>query len=351
MVRDIIKIAGRFLGVLSAMGALWVIISYFTGEPGKGNADGLWIFVSLGFNIWLLLEFCLYTRRQGQVSADEPPLLADVLIEELQLLAEKGEYETILRYRDSFSRVLYIGGKLQERVAIGLIAEEAAVKLNDKCRQAAILIDDLGWSLVSLHEHKEALKYLRHGQEVAVEIKDYYWIAKAFRHAAGILVEARNYADAYKDLVCAQNAAANISDEKVKKEMIAGIKYGMALTAIYDNRLDDARDHTDSSETLRNEIGDKSRIVKIYSLRGKLEEAQGNTALAKDHYRKGLQESESVGRRDEMIRNCMGLARVSATEGERQKSQQYRKQAKDMLKSTPVPCEIEDIELKLRRLK
>ena len=67
----------------------------------------------------------------------------------------------------------------------------------------------------------------------------------------------------------------------------------------------------------------------MYALEGKIEEGKKNISRAKDIFRKGLVSAEEVNRKDEIIRNHLGLARVLKCE-DVQRAKEHLKSAQDL---------------------
>lgn len=340
-IKIIIGVLTRFITVLGTMWLFEELLDHFSIKFLKGN---FLAFISIVLNIWILIEILYYYLKMRKRETS----LSFKLIQELESLYANGDYESILRHRQNFSRILWIEGKAKERIRLGEIAEDAAVKIGDKIAQVSILIDDLGWSLVSQKEFESAIRYLKHGLKIATEINEYYWIAKAHRHLAGINIEAERIADAIKELELAENAALQIKTDPLKTEMLAGIYYGISVANLKNESLDLALEYLNKSENLRAIGNDRTRIVKIYSLKGKIYEAKEDYDSAKDYYRQGLTEAKRIGRIDEVIRNHMGLARVFEIQGDKKNSQFHLNEAKNLSESTPVPFEINEKEFKIK---
>ena len=84
---------------------------------------------------------------------------------------------------------------------------------------------------------------------------------------------------------------------------------------------------------------DKARAVKVFALYGKLAERKRDLLTAKDAYRGGLTEAKRLDRRDEVLRNMLGLHRVAAAEGDRRTVKHLKGKIDRMLKTVPLPFE------------
>lgn len=264
----------------------------------------------------------------------------DYLLEELRSLFAAGSFQAVIRHGKTFSRFLWVEGHVRTRTLAGEITEAAAAKVGDVEAQVSALLDDLGWSTVALGEYERARQHLSHGLDLAEQHGLPYWRAKGWRHLAGLEVELQSYPTALENLEKARSAAQEISEELLRAEMAAGIAYGLAITHFANGSFDLAEQALDESQYLRGTVGDFSRAVKIHALKGKIYERQHRTGLAIDAYRRGLDESVAVGRRDEQIRNLFGLARTLPSIGRDREANAYLSQAQEMMKETPVPYEI-----------
>ncbi|MCK4858327.1 MAG: hypothetical protein KAT58_10185, partial [candidate division Zixibacteria bacterium] len=339
--KAVFKVLGRVIGIALGIAAIIGTADYFGWSPLKNNDLGVPLYITISLTVWLAVELVLYSKK-SIVVIDSSKTLPDVLIQELLRLKANGKYETIIRHRENLSRSLWIEGKLNHRVQLGKIAEEAAVRLENKLAQAEILIDDLGWSLVALKQYDEGKEFIEHGLQLAEKLNEKYLIAKSHRHLAGIYVEAHDYDTAEAELKKAITIANEMSDGRQKIEMIAGIEYGIAVAALYRKDPKTAINHLGKSKELSQSIGDRSRLAKVYSMKGTAAEELGNLPLAKDSYIMGHELANRVGRRDEMIRNLLGLARVFENEGDKETAEKYRQQAEEMKLSTPIALDVGD---------
>lgn len=275
--------------------------------------------------------------RRARVSR---PAFHDYLLEELRALFAAGNYPAVVRYGQTFSRFLWVEGHVRARILAGEIVEAAAAKIGDRAAQVACLVDDLGWSSVAIGNHPAARQYLEHGRELAEAEGLPYWLAKAFRHLGGLEVELGNLTRALEYLECARTTAAQIAENLLQKEMLAGTEYGAAVAHFAQRDFDLALQALKKSDGLRVEVGDFSRAVKLHAMYGKIYERQGKPALARESYRRGLDESTAVGRRDEEIRNLLGLSRVLSALGNEEEASNYADRARGLLDETPIPYEL-----------
>lgn len=329
---SVVKRGGRLVAAFCTLSSIYGVFAYFNGEPLKGEPIGFILLISIGFNFWLLLEMFILVRQPTLRMAT-----TDMLLQELKYMKKVKDYHGILRRRSDFSRSLWVEGKVGERFELGKIAEMAAVQVGDKEAQVAALIDDLGWSSIQLGKYKDAKRYLEHGLNIAKSELFPYWIAKGHRHLAGLNFNKEKYEDAEAHLLESINSAENILDAKVKNELLAGSYYGYALFLVQQKDYEKALEYALDSEKLRKECSDQSREVRIYSLKGKIQEKLDRSEEALDSFRIGFEESSKLGRIDEIVKNARGLARIYQYLDERDESVSFQRIADELLKKHPLP--------------
>lgn len=251
----------------------------------------------------------------------------------------------ILRLHGALSRYLWVEGLLRARVALGEATEAAAASLGEQESQLGALIDDMGWTLVTQHDYDRATSKIEYGRHLAKTWGKIYWTAKAHRHLAGMYIIQKQYDEAVKLLGEAEQATQAIVDQQDKTDMLAGIEYARSVIELLRGAYDSAMSHIEASDRLRLKAGDETRIVRSFALRGKILLARRDPVsigAAKEQFRLGLARATDIGRRDEIIRNHNGLARVAQLEGDSTVAERHRQSAKELSKDTPVPYEIED---------
>ena len=347
--------------LVASYGGLWTILeasSHFGLEILKGVGwFGHPILLSLALNItaaiayWRRLLPGVFERparaRSTQYSGEE---LSKTLAEQFQKMADCGDYQTVLRIGRPLSRALWLEGQYDTRVAVGRVVEEAASRLNEPHAQAQALVDDIGWTSVALGRLDEAEKNILRGIDIANGNGLDYLAAKGHRHLGGIEIQRTRPSKALSWLDLAEEAAKGIKDEKAKLEMIAGIRYGQAEAYLRLDRLNDAERSSSEARELFVRSDDRSRAVKTYAQLGKVCERKGNILEARDFYRKGLKLAEDTNRRDEIIRNHLGLARVAWAENKKEETEKHLDTAKEMQKVTPLVFEVDSIETQIQEV-
>jgi tetratricopeptide (TPR) repeat protein len=253
------------------------------------------------------------------------------LIEVLEESARNEDNLSIIRYGLGLSRTLWIEGEYDLRLRLGFLLEDAASKLNDIETQAAVLIDDLGWTLVTLKKYSEAEQKIKHGKLLAENSKNYYLFCKALRHLGGINIQRRQFEEAILNLNDTLAFSDKIQDLKLKEEMVAGTNYGLGWAYSENKNYDQAEKYCLIAKKMFEEIGDHERAVKTYSQLGAIYENK-DISIAKDYYRKGLLLATKIKRKDEIINNNLGLARVFKSEGDNCKANEHLESASRLQK-------------------
>lgn len=317
-----------------SLGGIWLIleIAGYLGFNILGNQK--WYGVA-GFGLLGLIITIIILIHSGNIVIEfdfEKPIRTKYkVIDDIHHAHEKRNFDTVIRLGNGLSRTLYLEGHYRLRYDIGVLVEDAASELGDIEAKCAALIDCIGWSLVLSKsvDNSKAINYINHGISIAKNEQYNYWVAKGIRHLAAIDIIDDNYQAAIDKLDQTIPFANNISDLNEKSEMIAGIKYDYSLAYFYLKNYPEATKYCKISREIREKRGDKSRICRMFALEGKIEEAQKNLSLAKDIYRKGLIFAEKVNRKDEIIRNHLGLARVLKNE-DLKKAQEHLKIAQEL---------------------
>lgn len=344
--RRVLSLAGHGGRLVAVFGGLWLArgVVGLRWEIFPQSAQGLAIFASLGLNLFLMVELLLYLPPHPPRSVP----FEDALLKQVEEMYQREDYAAIVRYHPTFSRMLWFIGSVRELHRLGTLSEDAAARFGDKLTQAAALIDDLGWCLVVLGDYQSAEQNIRHGLRVAELANDAYLQAKAHRHLAGLAIERRprDLVTPEGELETAERIAHGIPEEPPRREMLAGIRFALAILRFFQGRLDEALDHVSEAA----EVADPGRNVHRHALRGKIYEAKGDYQLAKDNYRRGYEQAKRVRRTDEEIRNLVGLARVARTEGHHEEAGQFQTLADALLERTPVAYELTQEEFEeLRR--
>lgn len=331
-------LGGSFGAYLTRLGA--TIAVAFAAREGLAQIDlapfpvtvpGMALFATSILAVYFFGEFVRLLLHADDI---KPSDLASAFVRHLDFLLQEDKHEAVVRYHAALSRLLWVEGQLRVRVEIGKRIAEAAAAINDKATLTGVLIDDLGWTYVALDEHEEARRNITRGIEIAEESNAYYWAAKGHRHLAGIAVESRDKKTASAEFRKAREIAERIEAPKTRVEMLAGIDYGEAVYCLRFGPIDRALTLVKESEARRMEGGDESRIVKVYALRGEIEERMDQKTRATEYFRRGLRTAKKIGRVDEEIRCLQGLARI---EKDPEQKRRLEAAASELKALTPIP--------------
>jgi tetratricopeptide (TPR) repeat protein len=305
-------------------------LAQFDLAPFPVTGPGMALFVMSTVAVYFCGEFF---RLLLHVDDAKPADLASAFLRHLDFLLKEHKHEAVVRYHAALSRLLWVEGQLQVRVEIGKRILAAAAAINDSKTLTGVLIDDLGWTYVALKEYEEARSNITLGIEIADETHEYYWSAKGHRHLAGIAVQLRLKETASAEFTRAREIAERIESAKTRTEMLAGIDLGEAEFYLDERETERALKLLDESEERRKQVGDESRIVKVYALRGKIAESLGQTPKAAAYFQRGLAEATKIGRVDEQIRCKYGLARI---EKDPEQKRRLEAEASELKARTPI---------------
>lgn len=306
-------------------------LAEFNLDPFPVTVPGIALFATSILAAYFCIEFVRVLLHAGDV---KPADLMSAFVRHLDLLLKEDKHEAVVRYHAALSRLLWVEGQLRVRVEIGKRIVRAAAAIGDKTTLAGVLIDDLGWTYVALDEHEEARNNISRGIEIADEVNAYYWSAKGHRHLAGIAVELGDNGTAANEFAIARKIADTIEAPKTREEMLAGIEYGEAVFYLRVGQLGVALKLAEASEKRRREIGDESRLVRVYALRGEVEERMGQRVKAAEYFQRGLRAAKKIGRLDEEIRCLQGLARI---ERDPERKRELEGAASQLKAETPIP--------------
>jgi tetratricopeptide (TPR) repeat protein len=264
---------------------------------------------------------------------------------------EHGDWKDVVRMGSVLSRPLWISGRYQERIELGKLVESAAGFLKDRDVQAQALVDDLGWTCVVVGRIKEAKVNIQRGINLARDSGNSYVEAKGHRHLSGIAsMYERNPEVSVRELRAAREAAANIQDARDRTEMIAGVDVNEAIVLQESEKWEESLPLLERAQGVYRHIKDLEREVKIYAWRGLALLSLGRLGDAKDQYREGLVRAKEQGRKDEVFKNHVGLARIAEREQDRVEAKHQYQQALLISADLDLQHEVAEIRSALKRL-
>jgi tetratricopeptide (TPR) repeat protein len=256
-------------------------------------------------------------------------------------LCEKNHFDHFFRVYDVFSRHLWLEGRLETRIQLGMYAEEAATKANDNARLIQVLIDDLGWTNAARGHYAAAKDSINRGINKANKLNFPFWEAKGLRHLAGISTLERDHVTSLATLYKSEEIAKSLPDKDQKGELLMGIEYAKATTLLRQGKPLDALIAIGKFTALAHQSGDKSRLVRVNAIEGQAHLLGKNWADAKEAFTRGLKAAQEMGRVDEVIRNHRGLAKCCRHLKEKEREIFHNAKADELECETPVPFEVD----------
>lgn len=261
-------------------------------------------------------------KRNRNIIQDEN-IIAKKLNEAMRAWYEDEKYGEVITFGRAIGRALYISASYQTRIEIGETVKKAAEHLNDNLLLTKVLLDDLGWTKF-LCGREDAAKDIKQGIDLATDNNFYNEISKGYRHLAAIeLSEWREPQKAHDLLDKAYDAYNCMNEGRAKELVLSGLLFASAELAFKEKQYEVAKEKSKQSENKRKELNELDRHMRYYAQIGKIElfKPDGNVREARDYFLKGIEESESVNRIDELVKNAYGYAICSIKLGERKKAQ------------------------------
>jgi len=335
---------GTFIANLSFWGTLLGLISYFKISPfAKLGYWGILIVIetSLVLTFLIIILKSILPEEESLVPIYERKKIksnkiAKNLKDELAKYMDQCEYNNVIRFGSSISRVLYLNAEYESRVEIGKMVDEAATRMNDDIIKAKTLIDDIGWTLVYMNKHEEAKTYINLGIKLAEKNKNYFIASKGYRHLSGIEIQQKHASNSIELLEKSLEVAKKINNEKKKKEIIAGIYYGFGEAYYLNADYKKAQEYSEKAKSLFIELKDNDRYAKYFAQIGKIELANGNLEIAKDYFIKGEEYSGKIKRLDELLRNYLGISFYFLKKGQKKEYKKLMKKIKSLLNDIPI---------------
>lgn len=203
---------------------------------------------------------------------------------------------------------------------------EAAVHVQNESVKAKILIDDIGWTYLFINNKSSAIHNINEGIALAQRQYEWYLVAKGYRHLFNISLKLNDIVNAQSYLKEAEAYTDKILNASDKNEMKNGIDYDKIELLIQEKNLSKAK-----IEGLRilqeyKQRRDFERIPKLYSILGKIAFINNNYLDAIDNFLNGLSTAEKYKRKDEIIKNSMGLAVSYFKDGNIDRAKVYKDQ-------------------------
>jgi hypothetical protein len=320
-----LTIGGLQIGVVNLLQAFGLVSDTWLKDQGLNGFIAIGILSLLGGALFSLITTVMRFEKWKRDSLLKPSANPDQssgekLSSELETAVEKlyrsKEYVEVVRLGVVLSRPLWLSGRWKERVAIGKLVEEAASRKNLQEEQVDALIDMMGWTSAMLGNHSLGQKHIKDGIGIATSTKQFYMVAKGYRHLAGIAQKyGKDIPAALKYLDEAEVAAKQIVKEYDREEMQAGIHYARTEIFLESNDLPNAEKHNELARESYDRLGDQEeRIIKTQTQHARIMFAKGEIQQAKDIFRRAIETAKNLSRPDEQAYALVGLAKIYLSE-------------------------------------
>lgn len=293
----------------------WVLKTNFGAGTGILGAVVITLIAALLAIIYVFV-FLINNAKKGNFKTDNNTELQHVFIEKIESAYADKNWEEVIKIGSVLSRPLWVTGNYLLRLRFGKLLEAAAAYKGDYTIQASCLIDDIGWTNHAMNNTEIALKNIKHGVEISKSQNLFFLAYKGYRHLSAIEAERGNLIEAGD---CYSNSlfyAKKINKPDLFPEIKAGLHVLKSVIERKKNNLQEALNEIECARKIHHETGDIDREVKTYHYRGDILVEMGNINEAKDVYRKGLTISRQASRRDGIMHNSIGIARIAMKLGD-----------------------------------
>jgi len=268
------------------------------------------IFGMLDLIIQLIKQQKTFEKEDLSIQTEEDEHVVNNLMLDLRNAYDNENWPEVIKIGSVLSRPLWITGKYSMRIEIGKLVETAAAYSKAYDKQVITLIDDLGWTNVALKNFIEAENNIKHGLELALKNKWNLLACKATRHLSGIAIRKGDIILARKYYEDAKVFIPFITPEENKEEMQAGLDYLNAVILKNENKYDDSMNELEESLRIYNKYNDNDRIAKCMTFKSNILLEKGKLQDAKDQFRAALSFSKNISRKDQILENYLGIAKV-----------------------------------------
>lgn len=333
--KRLISVFGK---VIIVFGSIWLIlevINFFIPDNPIANYRllGLSVFLvtgvvaGLGWELYVTQHELLIAKETikqlGEQNVELQKQLVDTnkndsetsLLEELRQAYAERNWEEVITIGSPLSRPLWVTGRYQLRLQIGHLVEGAAAFSGRFEAQASALIDDLGWTSISLRRYNEGINHLLHGIKVAEDHNLYSLACRANRHLSGAYLKLGNIEQARKFSNKSAEWLEKVGNEKEKAELEAGLVYLRARELQIKGNTQEALTALISAQEMFVRLSDNDRANKVYGPIGQAYLELGNLSSAKDTFRRGLETARLSARRDSELENLIGLGEIAQRTG------------------------------------
>lgn len=335
---NILKILKFFFSTLGSMlftvflglaAIFQLFMEDFSDSVNEFGIKGVIIVVLAAMSVSLMITFVWFyikvnkNETQGKSEIIGSKNFFETMISEFEKKLDKGEYTDVIQVGSSLSRILWLSGDYKNRIKVGDLVHKAAILADDQKSAAHMLIDDIGWTYFVTGKVKNAKDNINKGINLALSSQDYYYVAKGYRHLFNISLQQNFEIEANNYLNEAEQNSNNIVDAKEKSEMKNGIQYDKIELLIRQNQYNIALSEAEQVLQVYTSAKDNKRKSKVYSIMGKIAFLQGNYDKSIEYFILGFHNAHDNNRKDEMIKNSMGLTVSYLKKGDVKRSNKY----------------------------
>lgn len=337
-VQFLLVIIGTLFGTIAAQYGLIELSDRVYGEEYVNSINVTLVYaiiansIIITFVVYLLYDKIIEVKSKNRtVNPDELSLdsLFIVAVENsINESLSNEEYADVLRIGTALSRPLWLSGRYDSRIKLGIIVEEIAAKLHDKKAQAKALIDDIGWTKAELGDYVQAVRHISHGVDIAKDNNLVYWQCKGLRHLGAINRRQGNYREARKLYSESRLLTDSINQGYDKLEMKASLNYALGLLEFAETKdIAKAEGLIDQGIETYKKHNDYDRWLLSLSIKANFYLQNNNLLKAKDYFREGLKISKDYDRKRQIFKNLEGLIKIAMKEEDLTKANELQEEA------------------------
>lgn len=296
-----------------------VPLGYIVGVGGLVLAFARWpdntkiiVFVVI-LTVTFILTGCLtcfnLNREKQYAKLSDQNIIARQLKTAMNTWYKEERYGEVVTFGKAIGRALYISACYETRIEIGEIVKKAAEHIDDDLLLVNVLLDDMGWTKV-LCGKTDAKQNIEQGLRIAQDKKYYKEISKGYRHLMAIALTDNDTENANAYLQKAYDAYNSMENGREKEIVLSGLFFSSSELAYKSRDYTKAMEMAKKSEDKRKETNAIDRHMRFYAQIGKIElnKPNGNIKTARKYFGEGIDESESINRIDELVKNAYGYA-------------------------------------------
>ncbi|ASC73512.1 hypothetical protein XM38_044790 [Halomicronema hongdechloris C2206] len=313
--------------LLKEFGLLTAVSIQSTGSIGLLAAFSICLAGGLIATLVRMTNRYIKVKDNIHLSVDKDEVILDLLNE----LFDERRHDEVIIIGFTLSRILWVQGRWQTRVAIGYLLEKSAITTSEPNYEVYLhaLVDMIGWTSAMLGDHVTGEMYLKRAvqysnEHISKSPACAYYLAKGYRHLGGIAYRKENFSadgGAKFWLDKALESAENISLDTKKQEMVAGIEYGISEIFIRQESYCEAEKHSLKSEKIYTDIGDEVRKIKVLNQKGQIYFSKNAYPQAYSAYSQAIFLAERDSRKEQRAEAYYGLGLLYLAEAQISKGQ------------------------------